>query len=158
MSRHIYSDINEPSKLIQGFQGMSILTCPPFFFLFSFLRLLSVMPLDGQLVIGTKHPAAIQSVTWQDQKRESNTELISKIHWLKSKAPITQMVFDKPTNLLVWVSEDGKAYVVRRPEVCILFVLISHRGFRLARGGKDGYFMIMWTILRFTSVLMPDSH
>lgn len=115
------------------------------------------MPLDGQLVIGTKHPPAIQSVTWQDQKRESNTELISKIHWLKSKAPITQMVFDKPTNLLVWVSEDGKAYVVRRPEVYIPFIL-DLTGIRLARDGKGGYFMIMWTTLRFASVLMPGSH
>ena len=37
--------------------------------------------------------------------------------WLKDKGPVTQMIFDKPTNLFAWITKEGKAYAVRKPAV-----------------------------------------
>ena len=77
----------------------------------------SIAVLDDQLVIATERPPAIQCVSWQDPAKQSFTELIAKMSWLKDRGPVTQMVFDKPTNLFAWVTKDGKAYAVRKPAV-----------------------------------------
>jgi len=37
--------------------------------------------------------------------------------WMKDKGPVRQMVFDKPTSLFAWVTNEGKAYAVRKPGV-----------------------------------------
>jgi RAB6A-GEF complex partner protein 1 len=71
--------------------------------------------LDDQLVIATERPPAIQCVHWQDNTKNSNTETINKMDWIKEKSPVTHMVFDKPTSLFAWVTKDGKAYAVKKP-------------------------------------------
>jgi RAB6A-GEF complex partner protein 1 len=73
--------------------------------------------LDDQLVIATEHPPAVQCVLWHDPAKQSYTELISKMDWIKDKGPIAQMVFDRPTGLFAWVTKGGKAYVIRKPGV-----------------------------------------
>ena len=73
--------------------------------------------LDDQLIVATERPPAIQCVSWQDPTKQSFTELIAKISWLKDKGPVTHMVFDKPTNLFAWITKEGRAYAVRKPAV-----------------------------------------
>jgi len=77
----------------------------------------SAVPLDDQLVIATERPPAIQCVLWQDPSKQSFTDLISKMDWMKDKGPVRHMVFDKPTSLFAWVTKEGKAYAVRKPGV-----------------------------------------
>jgi hypothetical protein len=77
----------------------------------------SAITLDDHLIIATERPPAIQCVVWQDNTRASFTELISKMDWIKDACAVTNMVFDRPTNLFVWVTKDGKAYAVKKPVV-----------------------------------------
>jgi RAB6A-GEF complex partner protein 1 len=79
------------------------------------------IPIDNTLVIATKRPPAIQSVAWQDASNRSHTQLISKMDWNQSKSTVCFMAFDRPTSLFVWITQDGKAYVVRKPEVITKF-------------------------------------
>jgi hypothetical protein len=37
--------------------------------------------------------------------------------WVKDTCAVTNMVFDRPTNLFAWVTKDGRAYAVKRPIV-----------------------------------------
>jgi len=82
--------------------------------------LCSYLTLDDQLVIATERPPAIQYVMWQDPSNQSHTELLAKMDWISCKGPVVHMVYDKPTNLLAWVTKDGSAYSVRKPEVLLL--------------------------------------
>lgn len=77
----------------------------------------SAITLDDHLIIATERPPAVQSVPWHDAAKNTYTELITKMDWIKEKSPIIQMVFDKPTSLFAWVARDGKAYTVRKPGV-----------------------------------------
>jgi len=81
------------------------------------LTLPSTTTLDDHLVIATERPPAIQCVLWQDATKPSHTELVTKMSWIQGEGPVTQMVFDKSTNLFAWVTKDGKAYAVRKPAV-----------------------------------------
>jgi hypothetical protein len=77
----------------------------------------SYIALDDQLIIATEHPPAIQRVLWQEPSKPPHTELISKMDWMKEHNPVTQMVFDKSSNLFAWVTKEGNAYVVQKPGV-----------------------------------------
>ena len=77
----------------------------------------SAVALDDQLVIATERPPAIQCVLRQDASKQSFTDLISKLDWMKDKGPVTHMTYDKPTSLFAWVTKEGKAYAVRKPGV-----------------------------------------
>jgi RAB6A-GEF complex partner protein 1 len=114
----------------------------------------SALPLDDQLVIATERPPAIQCVLWQDPPKQSFTDLISKMDWMKDKGPVRHMVFDKPTSLFAWVTKEGKAYAVRKPGVHSHFLksayMHSKTNSRRAAGyGKGGYFMINLKIQLF---------
>jgi len=113
----------------------------------------SALPLDDQLVIATERPPAIQCVLWQDPAKQSFTDLISKMDWMKDKGPIRHMVFDKPTSLFAWVTKEGKAYTVRKPGVHSHFVKTAHMhsktNSRRATDGKGGYSMINLKIQLF---------
>jgi hypothetical protein len=87
----------------------------------------SAVPLDDQLVIATERPPAIQCVLWQDPSKQSFTDLISKMDWMKDKGPVKHMVFDKPTSLFAWVTKEGKAYAVRKPGVTPRSINPTHR-------------------------------
>jgi len=123
----------------------------------SFLKPPSVIeiPIDNTLVIATKRPPAIQSVIWEDQSNRSHTQLLSKIPWLKTKSAIAHMSFDRPTNLFVWVSQDGKAYVVRKPEVMSLTSTFTDWT-SLESHGLAGYSTINHNIPRNLYRLMRD--
>lgn len=79
------------------------------------MLIVSTATIDDQLLIATEHPPAIQCIHWQEPTKNSHTELIAKMSWIKEKSPVVQMVFDKPTSLFAWITRDGKAYAVRRP-------------------------------------------
>jgi hypothetical protein len=107
----------------------------------------SALPLDDQLVIATERPPAIQCVVWQDPAKQSFTDLISKMDWMKDKGPVRHMVFDKATSLFAWVTQEGKAYAVRKPGVRSSFFNSTHMHSKTnstkATGyGKGGYSMI----------------
>src|SRR5271170_8049617 len=113
------------------------------------IKFCSTATLDDQLVIATERPPAIQCVLWQDPAKQSYTELLAKLDWIKDKGPVTHMVFDKPTSLFAWVTKDGKVYAVRKPGVSLLcwsFQLMQFSQMTSKRDtnhGKGGCFMII---------------
>jgi RAB6A-GEF complex partner protein 1 len=40
--------------------------------------------------------------------------------WMKDTCAVTDMVFDRPTNLFAWVTKDGRAYAVKKPTVLFI--------------------------------------
>jgi hypothetical protein len=67
--------------------------------------------------------------------------------WMKDKGPVRHMVFDKATSLFAWVTQEGKAYAVRKPGVRSSFFNSTHMHSKTnstkATGyGKGGYSMI----------------
>jgi RAB6A-GEF complex partner protein 1 len=114
----------------------------------------SALPLDDQLVIATERPPAIQCVLWHDPAKQSFTDLISKMDWMKDKGPVRHMVFDKPTSLFAWVTKEGKAYAVRKPGVSFHFVKSAHIDSKMNSRkatdyGKAGYSTINLKIQPF---------
>src|SRR5271170_8031720 len=114
----------------------------------------SALPLDDQLVIATEQPPAIQCVLWRDPAKQSFTDLISKMDWMKDKGPVKHMVFDKPTSLFAWVTKEGKAYAVRKPGVPFHFAKSAHISSKMNSRkapdyGKAGYSTINLKIQPF---------
>lgn len=76
----------------------------------------SALALDDELVVATHKPAAIQCIRWSPDSagKQTQTELLSRMGWLDKKAKVTQMTYDRPMNLLTWITTDGRAYAVQR--------------------------------------------
>ena len=76
----------------------------------------SVLALDDELVVATHKPAAIQCIRWSPDSagKQTRTELLSRMGWLDKKTTVTQITYDRPMNLLTWVTADGRAYAVQR--------------------------------------------
>lgn len=74
------------------------------------------LALDQELVVATRKPAAVQCIRWTPDGTGSQTStgLMSKMEWLVSKAPLADMVYDRPMNMFAWIMEDGRAYAVQR--------------------------------------------
>lgn len=73
--------------------------------------------LDEEIMVATTKPAAIQCIRWSPDKSGSshNTDLLKRMSWFVGKsASVTDLVFDRPMGLHVWVSSDGRAYAVQR--------------------------------------------
>ena len=75
----------------------------------------SVLASDGELVVGTNKPAAVQCIKWESQRVGplAQTQLLSKLDWI-DKTIICSMAYDKAMNLSVWIDKDGSAYAVQR--------------------------------------------
>lgn len=76
----------------------------------------SALALDDELVVATQKPAAIQCIRWSPDStgKQTRTELLSRMAWLDKKSTVSQMTYDRPMNLLTWVTADGRAYAVQR--------------------------------------------
>lgn len=83
------------------------------------------LALDNELVVVTEKPPAIQCISWypdQDGKRmdsdgrktQTSSALVSRMSWLSTKAPVREVVYDRPMNLFAWIMTDGCAYAVQR--------------------------------------------
>lgn len=76
----------------------------------------SALALDDELVVATRKPAAIQCIRWSPDStgKQTRTELLSRMEWLDKKSTVAEMTYDRPMNLLTWVTTDGRAYAVQR--------------------------------------------
>lgn len=76
----------------------------------------SALALDDELVVATHKPAAIQCIRWSPDSagKQTRTELLSRMGWLDKKTTVIQMTYDRPMNLLTWITADGRAYAVQR--------------------------------------------
>ena len=76
------------------------------------------LALDDELVVATQKPAALQCIQWAtdntSQRAQTSTELIGKMSWVVEKCTVTEMVHDRPMNLMCWITSDGRAYAVQR--------------------------------------------
>ncbi|KAB8238800.1 RIC1 family protein [Aspergillus alliaceus] len=78
--------------------------------------IVKALALDNELVVATVKPAAIQCIRWTPDSHGSQTtsELLSRILGVSKRTSITDMVYDRAINLLVWVTNEGQAYAVQR--------------------------------------------
>ncbi|GMG06324.1 unnamed protein product [Aspergillus oryzae var. brunneus] len=78
--------------------------------------IVKALALDNELVVATVKPAAIQCIRWTPDAHGAQTtsELLSRILGVSKRTSITEMVYDRAINLLVWVTNEGQAYAVQR--------------------------------------------
>ncbi|KAF9885969.1 hypothetical protein FE257_012144 [Aspergillus nanangensis] len=78
--------------------------------------IVKALALDHELVVATVKPAAIQCIRWTPDASGTQTtsELLSRILGVSKRTSITDMVYDRAINLLVWVTSEGQAYAVQR--------------------------------------------
>ncbi|KAL3449500.1 RIC1-domain-containing protein [Aspergillus insuetus] len=78
--------------------------------------IVKALALDNELVVATVKPAAIQCIRWtpDDHGTQTTSELLSRILGVSKRVSITDMVYDRAINLLVWVTNEGHAYAVQR--------------------------------------------
>lgn len=74
------------------------------------------LALDDELTVATKKPAAVQCIRWSPDSTgsQTSTELLTRMNWLDKKTSMVDMIHDRPMNLSVWITADGKAYAVQR--------------------------------------------
>ncbi|OAD78538.1 hypothetical protein PHYBLDRAFT_163644 [Phycomyces blakesleeanus NRRL 1555(-)] len=69
---------------------------------------------EDTLIIATQTPAAIQCISWNPQQvNATQTSLQSRMNiFVDPLERVTSMIYDKPTNVSVWVTDKGRAYFV----------------------------------------------
>ena len=74
------------------------------------------LALEEELVVATRNPAALQCIRWTAENgvSQTSTELISRMSWVVKKSPVIEIVYDRPMNLMTWITNDGRAYAVQR--------------------------------------------
>lgn len=74
------------------------------------------LALDDELIVATEKPAAVQCIRWAPDSSgsQTSTELLSRMSWLTNKVKIVDMIHDRPMNLSIWITGDGKAFAVQR--------------------------------------------
>ncbi|KAH8727623.1 RIC1-domain-containing protein [Phaeosphaeriaceae sp. PMI808] len=74
------------------------------------------LALDEELVVATVKPAAVQCIRWAPDSSgsQTSTELLNKMLWLGKKETLSDMVHDRPMNLLCWITGGGQAFAVQR--------------------------------------------
>ncbi|RDW76354.1 RIC1 family protein [Aspergillus mulundensis] len=78
--------------------------------------IVKALALDNELVVATAKPAAIQCIRWTPDEHGTQTqsELLSRALGVSRQTSITDMVYDRAINLMVWVTNEGHAYAVQR--------------------------------------------
>jgi hypothetical protein len=74
------------------------------------------LALDDELVVATAKPAAVQCIRWAPDSSgsQTSTELLNKMTWLGKKTTLSDMVHDRPMNILCWLTGEGQAFAVQR--------------------------------------------
>ena len=104
------------------------------------------LALDDELVVATRKPAALQCIRWvaEEGTPQTSTELVGRMPWYAGEgAMVTEMVHDRPMNLMCWISGDGRAYAVQRRgrskgESATSRSLFQGFCFRTPEPGKEG--------------------
>jgi hypothetical protein len=78
--------------------------------------IIRALALDDELVVATEKPAAVQCIRWaaDSSGKQTSTELLSKMTWLGKKTTLSDIVHDRPMNLLCWITGEGQAFAVQR--------------------------------------------
>ncbi|KAJ5226938.1 uncharacterized protein N7469_006944 [Penicillium citrinum] len=78
--------------------------------------IVKALALDQELVVATQKPSAIQCIRWTPESGSSQTtsEVLSHILDVPKKITITDMIYDRAMNLLIWLTSNGQAYTVQR--------------------------------------------
>ncbi|KAL4999630.1 RIC1-domain-containing protein [Aspergillus recurvatus] len=78
--------------------------------------IVKALALDNELVVATAKPAAIQCIRWTPDEHgtQTSSELLSRALGVSRQTSITDMVYDRAINLMVWVTNEGHAYAVQR--------------------------------------------
>ncbi|KAH3347641.1 hypothetical protein KXW44_009658 [Aspergillus fumigatus] len=78
--------------------------------------IVKALALDRELVVATVKPAAVQCIRWAPDASGAQTtsELLSRTLNVSKRTSLTDMVYDRAINLLVWVTSEGQAYAVQR--------------------------------------------
>ncbi|KAL6239768.1 hypothetical protein BDW75DRAFT_66747 [Aspergillus navahoensis] len=78
--------------------------------------IVKALALDNELVVATAKPAAVQCIRWTPDEHgtQTSSELLSRALGVPRQTSITDMVYDRAINLMVWVTNDGRAYAVQR--------------------------------------------
>ena len=76
----------------------------------------AVLALEDELVVATKKPAAVQCIRWTPDGNgdQTSTELMSRMPWWTRKGQVIGMAYDRPMNIFIWLSSDGRAYAVQK--------------------------------------------
>lgn len=74
------------------------------------------LALDGELIVATKKPAAVQCIRWEAESAQSrtSTELLARLPWMQKNAVISNIVYDRAMGLHVWITGDGAAFAVQK--------------------------------------------
>lgn len=74
------------------------------------------LALEDELVVATRKPPAMQCIRWTPDSAgsQTHTELLRKMTWLPKDASIVTMVYNRPMNLAIWITQAGCAYAVQR--------------------------------------------
>ncbi|KAJ5995460.1 hypothetical protein N7481_002437 [Penicillium waksmanii] len=78
--------------------------------------IVKALALDQELVVATRKPSAVQCIRWTPESSGSQTtsEVLNHILNVPKKVTITDMVYDRAMNLLIWLTSNGQAYTVQR--------------------------------------------
>ncbi|CAO0800336.1 unnamed protein product [Mucor circinelloides] len=71
---------------------------------------------DDTLIIATKSPAAIQSISWNPQQvNATQTSVLNRLGIMENEKSeqVIGIVYDKTMNISVWLSNEGRAYFVQ---------------------------------------------
>ncbi|KAF2668056.1 RIC1-domain-containing protein [Microthyrium microscopicum] len=74
--------------------------------------------LDDELIVATEMPPAIQCVRWipNEKGSQATTALLKSMSWISKSTHIKEIIHDRPMNLSVWITSDGKGYAVQKPQ------------------------------------------
>nr|POE58692.1 guanine nucleotide exchange factor subunit ric1 [Quercus suber] len=100
------------------------------------------LALDDELVVATLRPAALQCIRWDPDgngSSQTSTQLLARTPWVADESPVIDIVYDRPMNLMCWVTADGKAYAVQRqPQFSNASARVPFHGFCFRDVGSDG--------------------
>jgi RAB6A-GEF complex partner protein 1 len=76
----------------------------------------AVLALPSELIIATAKPPAVQCIKWSldENGPQTDTELLSRMHWVQKKTIVIAMVHNRAMHLAIWITSDGRAYAVQR--------------------------------------------
>ncbi|RMJ25268.1 hypothetical protein PHISP_03844 [Aspergillus sp. HF37] len=78
--------------------------------------IVKALALDNELLVATVKPPAVQCIRWTPDAdgTQTTSELLTRILGVSKKTSVTDMIYDRAINLLIWVTTNGQAYAVQR--------------------------------------------
>ncbi|KAJ5714146.1 uncharacterized protein N7483_011327 [Penicillium malachiteum] len=78
--------------------------------------IVKALALDQELVVATVKPPAVQCIRWNRDASgpQTTSEMLNRILGTPKDVSISDMVYDRAMNLLIWLTSNGQAYAVQR--------------------------------------------